>query len=51
MPCSSSRGSSSPPFVKAAGAMVPPMLPVSYLDSVPGAIIPFLLVACIVTPK
>jgi adenylate cyclase len=39
-----------PLFLKAPAALVPPMLPVSFLDASPGAIIPFLLVACVVSP-
>jgi class 3 adenylate cyclase len=39
-----------PLFMKTPASLVPPLLPVSFLDSAPGAIIPFLLVACIVTP-
>jgi class 3 adenylate cyclase len=39
-----------PLFGNVPGALVPPMLPVSFLDAAPGAIIPFLLVACVVSP-
>ncbi|MCX7030552.1 MAG: hypothetical protein NTU62_10590, partial [Spirochaetes bacterium] len=39
-----------PLFLKTPAALVPPLLPVSFLDSAPGAIIPFLLVACVVSP-
>jgi class 3 adenylate cyclase len=39
-----------PLFVNAPGALVPPMLPVSFLDSGQAAIIPFLLVTCVVFP-
>ena len=39
-----------PLFTKTPATLVPPLLPVSFLDSAPGAIIPFLLVACVVSP-
>jgi len=39
-----------PLFSKSPSALVPPMLPVSFLDPAPGAIVPFLLVACVVSP-
>ena len=38
-----------PLFTKTSATLVPPLLPVSFLDAAPGAIIPFLLVACVVT--
>ena len=39
-----------PLFTKSPAVLVPPLLPVSFLDSAPGAIVPFLLVACVVSP-
>jgi class 3 adenylate cyclase len=39
-----------PLFGAATGALVPPLLPLSFLDANRTAIVPFLLVACVVTP-
>ena len=39
-----------PLFASVSATLVPPLLPVSFLDSARGAIIPFLLVACVVSP-
>lgn len=39
-----------PLFTRAPGALVPPLLPVAFMDSGSVAIIPFLLVACVVSP-
>jgi len=39
-----------PLFAAAPGALVPPLLPISFLEPTRTAIIPFLIVACIVSP-
>jgi adenylate cyclase len=39
-----------PLFAKSPAALVPPMLPVSFLDSTPGSVVSFLLAACVVSP-
>jgi class 3 adenylate cyclase len=39
-----------PLFLNVPGALIPPLLPVSFLGSAPGAIVPFLLITCVVFP-